>query len=133
MGRVSERPRRHDEVLGASVVLLDWSADRQADMAEALELLSTDPVDIDELQVPFLALERTSVQKAERARNLLEEAGGTVELRDAWVTRDAPPAASARPPCPFCGSTATQPYTHAGPGARKRMKCTSCGQTFRAG
>jgi hypothetical protein len=130
---VSGRPRQHDEVLGASVVLVGWSADRRADMAEALELLSTDPVDLDEIEVPFLALERTSVQKAERVRDLLEEAGGTVELRDAWVTRDGPPPVSARPPCPFCGSTATQPYTHAGPGARKRMKCTSCGQTFRAG
>ncbi len=102
-------------------------------MAEALELLSPDPVDLDELQVPFLALERASVQKAERARDLLEEAGGTVELRDAWVTRDAPPPVAARPPCPFCGSAATQPYTHAGPAARKRMKCTTCGQAFRAG
>jgi hypothetical protein len=130
---VSERARRHDEVLGASVVLVGWSPDRRADLAEALELLSTDPVDLDELRVPFLALERTSVQKAERARDLLEEAGGTVELRDAWVTRDATPPAATRTPCPFCGSAATQPYTHAGPGARKRMKCTTCGQTFKVG
>jgi hypothetical protein len=130
---VSERPRRHDEVLGASVVLTGWSADRRAEMAEALDLLSPTPVDLDELEVPYLALERTSVQKAERARALLESAGGTVELRDAWVSRDAAPRTTARTPCPFCGSTATQPYSHAGPGARKRMKCTACGQAFRTG
>jgi hypothetical protein len=127
---VSERPRRHDEVLGASVVLLGWSAERRDDMAEALELLSPGPVDLDELEVPYLALERTSVQKAERARDLLEEAGGTVELRDAWVTRDTAPPEAARTPCPFCGSAATQPFTHAGPAARKRRKCTTCGRTF---
>jgi hypothetical protein len=127
---MSERSRRHDEILGASVTLIGWSADRRADVAEALDLLSEDPVDLDEVELPFLAIERTSVAKAERARDLLEEAGGTVELRDAWVTRDERPHVAPRPPCPFCGSTATQPYTHAGPGARKRMTCTTCGRTF---
>lgn len=122
--------RRHDEILGASVILTGWSADRRAEMTEALGLLSTEPVDLDELRTPFIALERASVRKAERARELLEEAGGTVELRDEWVTRDAAPPAAKRPPCPYCGSKATQPYTHAGPGARKRMTCTTCGRTF---
>jgi rubredoxin len=36
-----------------------------------------------------------------------------------------------RPACPMCGSTRTQPFTHAGPGARVNMKCTSCGHLFR--
>lgn len=127
---MSERPRRHDEILGASVVLIGWADDRRAEMAEALELLSADPVDLDEVEVPYLALERTSTEKAERARLLLEEAGGTVEIRDAWVTRDGMAPVAARAPCPFCGSSATQPFTHAGPAARKRLKCTSCGRTF---
>jgi hypothetical protein len=129
---MSERRRRPDEIRGASVVLTGWSPDRAAEMREALDLLSTGSVDLDALRVPFLALERTSLQKAERARDLLEEAGGTVELRDEWVTRDTAPRAAPRPPCPFCGSTATQPYTHAGPGAHKRMTCTTCGRTFRS-
>jgi hypothetical protein len=129
---MSERPRRHDEILGASVVLTGWSADRAAEMRDALALLSAEPIDLDELRVPFLALERASVQKAERARDLLEEAGGTVELRDEWVTRETAPPVAVRPPCPFCGSKATQPYMHAGPGARKRMTCTTCGRTFKA-
>jgi hypothetical protein len=130
---MSNRPRRHDEILGASVVLTAWSADRRAEMSEALELLSPDPVDLDEIGLPYLAVERTSVQKAERIRDLLTQAGGTVELRDEWVTRDEPRPVAARPPCPFCGSTATQPYQHAGPGARKRMTCTTCGRVFRLG
>jgi rubredoxin len=37
-----------------------------------------------------------------------------------------------RPACPMCGSTRTQPFTHAGPGARVNMKCTNCGHLFRA-
>lgn len=115
------------------MVLTGWSDDRSADVAEALELLSSDPVDLDEIRVPFIALEKASLQKAERVRDLLEKAGGVVELRDEWVTRDTAPKVAARPACPFCGSTATQPYSHAGPGARKRLKCTSCGRAFQAG
>lgn len=129
---MSNRPRRHDEILGASVLLTAWSADRRAEMTSTLELLSADPVDLDEIALPYLALERASREKAERVRDLLTQAGGTVELRDEWVTRDEPRAA-ARPPCPYCGSTATQPYPHAGPGARKRMTCTTCGRVFRLG
>lgn len=36
-----------------------------------------------------------------------------------------------RPECPRCGSPHTQPFTHAGPGARVNMKCVDCGQLFR--
>ena len=123
--------RRHDEILGANVVLTGWSADRRTDVAEVLDLLSAEPVDLDAISVPLVVLERASIQKAERARVLLEEAGGVVELQDAWVTRDTAPPVAARVPCPFCGSTATQPFTHAGPAARKRMTCTTCGRAFR--
>ena len=130
---MGERRRRHDEILGASVVLTGWSDDRRAEIAEALTLLSDDPVDLDDVRTPYVALEKSSVEKAERVRVMLEEAGGTVELRDEWVTRDGPRPVAPRPPCPFCGSTATQPYTHAGPAARKRMKCTTCGRAFQPG
>jgi rubredoxin len=36
-----------------------------------------------------------------------------------------------RPACPMCGSTRTQPFTHAGPAARVNMKCTNCGHLSR--
>jgi len=38
---------------------------------------------------------------------------------------------AARPSCPSCGSAHTQPFTHAGPGARVNMRCIDCGHLFR--
>ena len=128
---MSDRARHPDEIRGASVVLTGWSPGRETDLSEALDLLSTEPVDLGELELPFVAVRKTSIERAERARKVLEAAGGVVELEDEWVTRDPSRAASARPECPYCGSDRTQPYTHAGPGARKTMKCTTCGRTFR--
>lgn len=129
---MSDRERRHDEILGASVVLTGWPAGREADVAEALELLSPDPVDLAAAELPLVAVAKTSLEKAEAARKLLADAGADVEIRDAWVTRDTSASLAARPECPFCGSARTQPYTHAGPAARKMMKCTNCGKTFRS-
>ncbi|MGZ5297885.1 MAG: hypothetical protein ACXWYT_12740 [Actinomycetota bacterium] len=43
--------------------------------------------------------------------------------------RKAPPP---RPDCPHCGSPKTQPFKHAGPGARVNKKCTNCGHLFHA-
>jgi hypothetical protein len=37
----------------------------------------------------------------------------------------------ARPACPSCGSAHTQPFTHAGPGARVNMKCLDCATLFK--
>jgi hypothetical protein len=128
-----ERRRRHDELLGASVVLTGWADDRRATVGEALALLSQEPVDLDGIRVPFLVLAKAPLEKAERVRDHLVEAGATVELRDEWVTRESRPEVAARPACPFCGSVATQPFTHAGPGAHKRRKCTRCGRVFGAG
>ena len=127
---MGDRARRHDEILGANVLLTGWSPERKGEVAEALGQITTQKVDLDRAKLPLVALEKTSLDKAEAAKALLVEAGGIVELEDAWVTRDAPRPVASRPPCPFCGSTSTQPYTHAGPGARKRMKCTTCGRAF---
>jgi len=41
------------------------------------------------------------------------------------------PAPTPRMPCPFCGSAHTQPFTHAGPGARVNMRCMDCGHQFK--
>jgi hypothetical protein len=40
-------------------------------------------------------------------------------------------APQARPLCPSCGSKHTQPFLHAGPGARVNMQCTDCRHLFR--
>jgi hypothetical protein len=128
---VGERPRRHDEIRGATVVLTGWSRGREREIADALGAISAEPVDLDDVELPFVALPKVTLEKAEAARGLLIDAGGSVDLRDEWVTRDAPRRVAPRPTCPFCGSTKTQPYTHAGPAARTSMKCTTCGQRFR--
>ena len=128
---MGDRPRRHDEIRGATVLLTGWSPGREDEVAEALGRISTHRVDLAGLELPFVALQKSSVDKAETARALLMAAGGFVELEDAWVTRDAPRAVTSRPECPFCGSAKTQPYIHAGPAARKSMQCTTCGKRFR--
>lgn len=38
---------------------------------------------------------------------------------------------SVRLACPNCGSSHTQPFLHAGPGARVNMKCNDCGHLFK--
>jgi hypothetical protein len=128
---MGDRPRRHDEIRGATVLLTGWSEGRRDEVARALGEISSGPVDLDDVELPFVALSKATLEKAETARGLLVEAGGSVDLEDAWVTRDAPRPVASRPACPFCGSTKTQPYTHAGPAARASMKCTTCGQRFR--
>jgi hypothetical protein len=37
----------------------------------------------------------------------------------------------ARPLCPSCGSKHTQPFLHAGPGARVNMQCNDCRHLFK--
>jgi hypothetical protein len=128
---MSDRARRSDEILGASVVLTGWSKGREDDVAETLDLLSKDPVDLAAVKLPHVVLSKVSLEKAEKARAVLEDAGAAVVIEDAWVTRDTPRPLASRPACPFCGSTKTQPYTHAGPAAKPSMKCTTCGQRFR--
>jgi transposase-like protein len=88
-------------------------------------------VDLTAVDLPFVVLAKVSLERAEAARALLTEAGATIELEDAWVTRETLRPVVARPECPFCGSGRTQPYGHAGPAAKKNMKCTTCGRTFR--
>lgn len=128
---MGDQPRRHDEIKGATVLLTGWSEGREREVADALGKISATHVELERLELPFVALSKASLEKAEAARALLLDAGGSVDLEDTWVTRDAPRPVAARPVCPFCGSAKTQPFTHAGPGARTSMKCTTCGQRFR--
>ena len=124
-------PRRHDEILGAQVVLTGWAPKRRDEVSRAVREVTSQDVDLATLDLPFVVLAKVSLEKAETARALLTDAGATVELEDAWVTRDTARPVAARPECPFCGSGRTQPYGHAGPAAKKNMKCTTCGRTFR--
>jgi hypothetical protein len=54
-----------------------------------------------------------------------------MSTRGGGERKAAPEEPAPRPPCPSCGSTRTQPFTHAGPVARVNMKCTDCGQLFK--
>jgi hypothetical protein len=124
-------PRRRDEILGARVVLSGWAPERSDEVRRAVREVTSEDIELSLNDLPLVVLAKASLEKAEAARVLLTDAGASVELEDAWVTRDAPRPAAARPECPFCGSAKTQPYSHAGPAARKRMKCTTCGRAFR--
>jgi hypothetical protein len=124
-------PRRKDQILGARVVLTGWMPERRDEVSRAVREVTSEDIDLAAVEPPLVVLAKASLERAEAARVLLSDAGASVELEDAWVIRDAPRPVASRPTCPFCGSTKTQPYSHAGPAARKRMKCTTCGRAFR--
>lgn len=128
---MSHRERRSNEVLGASISLTGWLPGREADVTEALAEILAQPLPLDATSLPMIVLEKTSIEKGEHARELLEAAGATVEVRDAWVTREVAPDQRSRPACPSCGSARTQPYTFAGPAGRVNMRCTNCGHLFK--
>ena len=67
---MSERARRHDEIRGASVLLTGWSEGREDEVAEALDTISTEPIDLDRVEFPIVALAKASLEKAEAAREL---------------------------------------------------------------
>ena len=99
-------------------------------LTRALEEISG-PISLGAEELPLVVLQHTSRAKGEWAKELLERAGGTVSLEEVWVTREQAGDARPRSACPVCGSARTQPYLHAGPGARVNMKCNDCGQLFR--
>lgn len=92
----------------------------------------TEPISLEEASLPLVLFERLPRAKADRVTALIEAAGGTVSIDEVWLTRDQAGGAPPRPSCPSCGSTHTQPFTHAGPGARVNMKCRTCGHLFRS-
>ena len=112
-------------------MLTGWSPERRDEISRAVREVTSEDIDLTAAELPLVVVAKASLEKAEAARALLTKAGASVELEDAWVTRDTQRPVAARPECPFCGSARTQPYGHAGPAARKNMKCTTCGRTFR--
>jgi hypothetical protein len=128
---MTEGERRHDEVLGARVTLTGVKPGAAAQVAQTLAQVAPRAPEFDPAALPIVVHAGTSIAKAQRARALLTEAGGVVEVEDVWVTRGVAPDQRARPACPSCGSTHTQPFTHAGPAARVNMRCTDCGHLFK--
>ena len=126
-----EQERRHNEVLGGSVTIVAVSPGREEDVAAALAGFPGAPGRLAPDDLPLVILAKTSTEKAEEATALLEAAGARVALEEVWVTREIVPDTRARPACPNCGSTKTQPFTFSGSGGRANMKCTACGQLFK--
>ena len=123
-------PENAHQVLGVSVKLAGWQADREGDVAGALTILmpgASLPATDD---LPFVVIETPSKDAAEEAYDLLEEAGATVEIERVWMSPAAGQTAKAA--CPRCRSVRTQPWAHAGPGARVNRKCDACGNLFKA-
>ena len=118
------------QVLGASVTLNAVPADRADEMLAVLAQIMDEAPATLEGNLPLLTIETPSPEIAERAFDLLEERGGTVSVARVWM--DPLGDDGERPACPACGSEHTQPFAHAGPGARVNMKCIDCGHRFKA-
>lgn len=118
------------QVLGVRVSLTGWQSGREDDVSNALAAVASGMALPAVGDLPVVALETPSKDEAEQAYDLLEAAGGVLEVSRVWV--DPTAGGSARPTCPRCGSTRTQPWTHAGPAARVNHRCDACGSTFRA-
>ncbi|MEX2439650.1 MAG: hypothetical protein WD739_07195 [Actinomycetota bacterium] len=128
---MSEPAGQTDRVLGSRVTLTGWDRGRTSEVAETLELVLPDPVDLAPGLLPMVVLDAVPADKAERVRNALAESGGEVSVEEVRATRADIPDARGRPVCPQCGSGHTQPFTHAGPAARVNMRCVDCGYRFR--
>lgn len=126
-----EQERRHNEVLGGSVTIVAVAPGREDDVVAALAGFPGAPDRFSPKDLPLVIIAKTSTQKAEEVTALLEAAGASVAMEEVWVTREIVPDTRARPACPNCGSTKTQPFTFSGSGGRANMKCTACGQLFK--
>jgi len=123
-------PENANQVLGVSVNLAGWQPGRESDVTGALaELLPGSSLPA-ESELPFVVMQTPSKDSAEEAYDLLEEAGAKVEIERVWMSPAEGETAKAA--CPRCRSARTQPWGHAGPGARVNRKCDSCGNLFKA-
>lgn len=123
-------PENAHQVLGVSVRIAGWSAGRDKDVAGALTVLMPGASLPAPDELPFVVMETPSKDDAEEAYDLLEDAGAMVEIERVWMLPAAGETAKAA--CPRCRSERTQPWGHAGPGARVNRKCDTCGNLFKA-
>jgi hypothetical protein len=126
-----DREGRPDQVLRSTVTVLGWPDDAREDLADAIERVTGDRVDLAGITVPYTVLGHVLPDLADDARRRLMAAGAEVAVEEAWVSREQARDQPVRPACPACGSPHTQPFGHAGPAARKNMTCTDCGHLFR--
>jgi hypothetical protein len=121
-------PNNANQVLGLSVRLAGWQPGCEGAVAVALAALLPGSSLPDTNDLPFVVVETPSKDSAEKAYDLLEEAGAAVEVERVWMSPQAGETAKAA--CPRCRSTRTQPWRYAGPGARVNRRCDDCGYLF---
>ena len=115
------------QVLGVTLTLTAYLPEDQTRIARAVEEIAPGSAAPTQESLPLQVLGTPSTDKAEWAYDLLEAAAGSVAVTRTWMDDEG---AAARGSCPSCGSAKTQPYLHAGPGARVDTRCTACGKVF---
>jgi hypothetical protein len=124
-------PDRADQVLRASVTVIGWEPGSEEDVADTIQRVTGKRMDI-EGAAPIVVFDQALPEEARNAASRLTAAGAKVIIEDLWVERGGAYEGRARPACPVCASTHTQPFDHAGPASRVNRKCTDCGHLFRS-
>ena len=83
-----DREGRPDQVLRSSVRMLGWPEDARDDLADAIERVTGDRVDLADITPPFTVLGHVLPDEAEAARRRLAAAGAEVAVEDAWIGRE---------------------------------------------
>jgi hypothetical protein len=120
------------EVLRATVTVTGWEPESEEDVADTIERVTGVRVGLDADDLPLVVLDRALPDDARQAVVRLTAAGAETTLDETWIPRGEAHAPRATTTCPSCGSTHTQPFSHAGPAARVNRKCTDCGHLFRS-
>jgi len=129
---VTESPAEHEgQVLRATVVVTGWEPASEEDVSDTIERVTGTPIELGTSALPIVVLDRALPDDARQAATRLTAAGATVAVEETWETRGVAGDQRARPLCPNCGSTHTQPFGHAGPAARVNTRCTDCGHQWR--
>ena len=130
---MSDPPNEHEgEVLRATLTVTGWEPESEEDVADTIERVTGVRVALDAGDLPLVVLDRALPDDARQAVIRLTAAGAETTLDETWIPRGKAHAPRATTACPSCGSTHTQPFSHAGPAARVNRKCTDCGHLFRS-
>ncbi len=130
---MSKPPAEHEgQVLRATVTVTGWEPGSEEDLADTIERVAGERVDVAMARVPLVVLDRALPEDARQAVTRLTAAGAETALEETWIARGEAHAERPRTTCPSCGSTHTQSFDHAGPAARVNRKCTDCGHLFRS-
>jgi hypothetical protein len=127
-----DRPDDHEgEVLRATVSVTGWEPGSEEDVADTIERVKGERIAADENALPITVLDRALPDDARQAVKRLTAAGAETTIEEIWTVRGQSHTQRPTIACPSCESAHTQPFGHAGPGARVDRKCTDCGHLFK--